>query len=338
MYKNLLAAYKYNDYTKDLLKFYQKDVINSDMNPGTTKMGWDEYVARGTTGFQTLDDVNSYLINNRGYRGENFLESKPADIVAGGCSITFGIGVPDNGVWPAILSEMSQQTVANLGMPGHSVPAICKSIIKYCMNYGNPKTVYCLFPDFFRMLFVQDPDFLTTTREKDRAPVIRLVTANIADNLIYHHEDNMDKLLFDSKDKNRTIGVLENSVTPHQAVLESLNAIYMLESFCKTNNIKLIWSTWCNINKVLLDTLLTLEDFELTQYLPIDDLTYAHYDCNKSISDCKIDHNTEFSNNVCWENGSDYFVRDKERIDYYHSHPGIHFQYHIANFFNQQFE
>jgi hypothetical protein len=338
MYKNLLAAYKDNDYTKDLLKFYKKDVRNSDMNPGVMKIGWEEYVARGIEGFQTLDDVNSYVINNNGYRGENFTDAKPADIVAGGCSITFGIGVPENGSWPSILSNMTNETVANLGMPGHSVTAICKSVTKYCMNYGNPKTIYCLFPDFFRMLFVQDPDYLTTTREKDKTPVVKLVTANIADNLIYHYEDDMHKLLFDAQDKNRTVGVLENSVTPHQAVLESLTAIYMLESFCKTNNIKFVWSTWSNINKILLETLMALQDFELTNYSPIQELSYSDYNCNKTVDGCKVGHNTELSDHQCWSVGSDYFVNNQKKIDYYHSHPGIHFQHHIADFFNRQFE
>jgi hypothetical protein len=303
------------------------------MVPGPLKMGWDAYVARNDNSFATLDDVNTYNINENGCRGRSF-SNEPLDVLAAGCSITFGIGVPEDGIWTEILSQLSNRTVANIGMPGHSVTAICKNVIKYCMNYGNPKTIYCLFPDFFRMLFVQDPDYLTTNREENRNLEVRLVTANIADNVVYRYEDNKDQLLFKRIDKNKNSITLEDSVSPHQAILESINAIYMLESFCKTNNIEFVWSTWSNITKILLESLLKLNNFELTQYVPIDDLKYSNYNCNELVKNCTTEHNTKLSEQESWKVGSDYFVNNKKRMDSFYSHPGTHFQYHIAEFFN----
>ena len=47
---------------------------------------------------------------------------------------------------------------------------------------------------------------------------------------------------------------------------------------------------------------------------------------------CNLDHGSEFRNNQSWPKGSDYVLIDgKKKKEWYH--PGIHFQYHIADFF-----
>jgi hypothetical protein len=50
-------------------------------------------------------------------------------------------------------------------------------------------------------------------------------------------------------------------------------------------------------------------------------------------NNCKSDHNSDFKDSVCWDKGSDYSVLDGEKI-YKYTHPGIHFQHHISDFFH----
>lgn len=330
---DILEQYSYNEETKKLLDFYLLQLNSPSFIPGIIKMTRDNLNVQ--EGLTTFDEVNEYKINNNGFRGSNFT-NKQVDILGAGCSVTFGIGVPEDGTWVKILSEIQNKSYVNLSLPGSSVTEICNKIVKYCMNYGNPKSVYCLFPDFFRMLFVQDfnydvaKKYLGSNSNIDKT--IKLSTPNVANTMSHFYENNKDKLLIeiDRKDSRS----LENSISPHQAVLESINSIYFLESFCKTNNIKLFWSTWSNITKVLLDKLNEIKNFELTQYFAFDEITYKTYNPNNIVNKCKSSHDSKFISSICWEEGSDFMAENNKKVKHFMSHPGIHFHYHTAEMFN----
>lgn len=333
MTKEVLWNYDYNSDNKKYLDFYLSNLINNAFPAGKTDMKSRQLNAE--KGINTFDDVNEYIINSNGFRSSEFSVGN-TDILAVGCSITFGIGVPIDGAWPSILESKTNKKVTNMSLPGESVTSICNRIIKYCMNYENPKSIYCFFPDFFRMLFVQDFDYHVSKKYLvDKKPTdknLSLVSPNVANDMSYYYENGKNKLFFNRKTWDSLS--LEDSVSPHQAILESINAIYMLESFCKTNKIELVWSTWSNITKVLLEKMLLIPNFELTQYKPFNEITNKTYDPNKIISDCKKDHSTDLVNNVCWKRGTDFMAKGNEILRNFLSHPGIHFHYHVADFFN----
>ena len=98
---------------------------------------------------------------------DEFIENK-TDVLTAGCSISFGLGLPENGVWPNILQNTTKYNVNNISYPGYSIMYLCDNIIKYCEKFGDPKYIFCLFPDFFRYLFVNDPYFhITKNNSKD---------------------------------------------------------------------------------------------------------------------------------------------------------------------------
>lgn len=333
MTTNILKPYFYDEQTKSFLNFYSNKLTNPSFEPGILKMTRDN--VRGRDGLTTFDEVNEYMINSNGFRGQEFLNKK-IDILGAGCSVTFGIGVPEDGTWVKLLSSMQNKSAVNISLPGSSVSEICNKVIKYCMNYGNPNSIYCLFPDFFRMLFVQDFDYdvakkyINDINTADKA--IRLSTPNIANTASYLYEDGQDKILIERDSKEDRS--LENSISPHQAILESINSIYFLESFCKTNNIKLYWSTWSNITKILINTLNTIKDFELTCYTAFDEVENKTYNPNNIVSKCKLSHDSDFTSHPSWKEGSDFMANNNKIIKHFMPHPGIHFHHHVAEMFN----
>ena len=74
-----------------------------------------------TTGkkFTWTENCITYDINSYGFRGKNFPEKPNEDsFLALGCSITFGVGLPEEQTWPYMLSSMLGIPSFNLGAPG----------------------------------------------------------------------------------------------------------------------------------------------------------------------------------------------------------------------------
>lgn len=317
---NILEAYqdnnnkwyinKYLTNTDNLGLFaaYAKDAILSD--PGDK-----DYVG-------TVDEQNTYEINRFGFRGEIDGNS---DILASGCSITFGIGLPESGRWTNFLSNSLDKTVMNLGSPGASVESICQNLVQYSLNTKMPKEIFCLFPDFFRRMVVVDKDFYKTKQgSQSTVDHTFLLQTFCNPTLVFHNGSVFMKI----KDKK----YIEDSISPHQLILNSVNAIYMLEAFCLTNNIKLHWTTWDIKTNALMKELLKINNFKLKNFVSLYG-DNPKENLNLTIKEnCDSDHNSEFKDSMCWNSGSDYSVIDYKKV-YDRAHPGIHFQHHVADFF-----
>jgi hypothetical protein len=272
-------------------------------------------------GVYTVDDDNIYNINSFGLRGEIHEES---ELLASGCSVTFGLGVPESATWPKLLSDKINKNVVNLGECGASIETICLNIIKYCLNNKMPKEIFCLFPDFFRNSVVFDLEFYKPKKNGSVKPdkdILRL-THCIPTIIQYKEGLYMER---------GTKSFVEESKSPHELILNSVNFIYILESFCLSNNIKLNWSTWDEKSNFLIKELLKIENFKLKNYksLYLPDEKFG-YDSFNQI--CNLNHNSEFQNSASWFVGSDYSIINNKKVTNL-SHPGIHFHHHVADFF-----
>jgi hypothetical protein len=270
-----------------------------------------------------VDPYNTYETNSEGLRGK---VDKNAEILAAGCSVTFGIGVPESARWTNFLSNKTNKSVMNIGDPGACVETICNSIIRYCINNKKPKEIFCLMPDFFRRMVVVDKEFYLTKTDRDLGSLEGLSKMFCGPKVISYDEDNA--FMVEIKDKK----YIEDSTSPHQLILNSVNHIYNLESFCLSNNIKLHWTTLHTTSFLIMKKLIKLEDFKLNNYSPFL-LKIRPESPNPYIKDiCSLDHDSEFKDHPCWHEGSDYVVVDYKR-KIYSAHPGIHFHYHVADFF-----
>lgn len=320
--KNILDSYKVNSKTKWYLEKYFSDTNHLGFYPPNAEKSVDTEWNKTDSHITTIDEHNTYKINHLGLRGEI---DENATVIASGCSITFGIGVPELGRWTNILGKKLNKSITNLGNPGASAESICTNIIQYCMNNKMPKEIFCLFPDFFRSMVVVDQEFYKSSkivRDDPNKDVLHLTFCNPV-TLLYE-----DSLFMEVKDKT----YIENSVSPHQLILDAVNFIYILESFCLTNNIKLYWSTWDLHTDLVMKELTKIEDFKLKKFtsifppqtdVPIGTLVS---------SNCNLDHESEFKNDICWWQGSDYSIINYKKVVEY-SHPGIHVQQHFADLF-----
>lgn len=320
--RNILDFYKENEKNNWYLKKYFSN---------TNEIGYyDEYARhpidskwnKKDSEIATIDELNTYEINSFGCRGK--IDSN-ATTVASGCSITFGIGVPESGRWTDLLSAKINKNIINLGSPGGSVKSICTNLIQYCMNNKMPNEIFCLFPDFFRSMVVADKEFYRSNKIRQVEAVSDKLNLFFCNPVTYLYDDSLFMEINDQK-------YIEDSTSPHQLILDAINYIYILESFCLTNNIKLYWTTWdINSNRVI-ELLANVKDFKLknfTSFFPTNSTdplgTYV-------LSNCNSEHGSEFKDSPCWQVGSDYSVKNYEKTKKY-SHPGIHVQLHISDFF-----
>ena len=319
--KNILNFYKNNENTD----FYLKKHFTNTLEVGYYAPYAKNIIQNKSNGesfLPTVDEHNTYEINSLGLRGKVDLD---ADALASGCSITFGIGLPEDGRWTNLLSDKMNKSVMNLGNPGGSIATICNQIIHYCMNNKMPKQIFCLMPDFWRNMVVVDKEFYKSGVKRENVGTkdyLELMFCNP------NVKTNGDIVVMETKDKTN----IEDSLSPHQLILNAVNYIYILESFCLLNNIKLYWTTWDRPSSMIMEELLRLEDFKLKNFVPFYPKS-ATDQLNIFIKNtCIENHDSEFKNNFSWHSGSDYSIINYEKHPEM-SHPGIHFQYHVAEFF-----
>lgn len=97
-------------------------------------------------------DPWKYKINKYGYRGNNWLLTRPS-IPFFGCSNTFGIGVKTD--LPSIVENSIGVECNNLGQPGSSCVSICKTFLTY-NRYNNTDLAVIILPSLTRFYY---PDY-----------------------------------------------------------------------------------------------------------------------------------------------------------------------------------
>jgi hypothetical protein len=321
--RNILEFYKVNDKNSwYLTKFFTKTNNTGLYDPyekNPIPSSWDNKKSF----VPTIDEENTYVINEFGFRG---LIDKDSETLASGCSMTFGIGVPELGRWTEILGSSLEKNVVNLGSPGASVETICTTLIQYCLNNKMPKQIFCLMPDFFRSIVVVDKEFYKSKTKRSHVG----------------NKDNLEMIFCNPKmirTKNAIFmeiedaAYIEDATSPHQLILDSINFIYILESFCLTNNISLYWTTWDVKTSWIMEELKNLKDFKLQNFVSLFP-PKSMEEFNSIVSKkCNIDHDSIFKDTFLWESGSDYSIIDYKKTKS-KSHPGVHFQHHIADFFH----
>lgn len=160
-------------------------------------------------GYDGLDLKTEYIYNNDGFRSKNF--TKNADLVALGCSFTFGLGVPYDRIWHSICGKELNLSVDNLGICGASVRKSVMTFMTYCQIYGIPKTVFALFPEMNRYAYF---------------------------GYNYYAYDSFAPKYAKAPYK------VEDVFSEEMAAWDSLTMCYVLECFCNSNGIRLIWSSW----------------------------------------------------------------------------------------------
>ncbi len=249
------------------------------------------------------DTLNTYTYNSDGYRS---IEFKPIDLVMAGCSYTFGVGIPVECIWASVVATSLKKEHVNLSHPGWSTKTIVKNLLNYFYKYGNPKTLFVLFPDYGR----------TEATSRQGLNTIRYGMDNNSKIFIGDIILNTNPVETRPKYSKRP-HVLQDIISPEQGAVEAIGYINILISYCKAAKIELIWSTWDEEFGEILDTIKkTWNQEEYKNYVSM-----AH-----RLGSCHQEYMEKYGDNF-------YNGQDKVEVENYASHPGIHPHLHYAEIF-----
>lgn len=266
-----------------------------------------------------------YKWNSDGLRSIEF--SSQAPIVALGCSITLGQGLPHDMAWPQLLKGLYGAPVASIAYSGASANKVISSFFGMIHQYKyKPEIVIAHFANFERLFFVS-PD------------------GNGMQEWFINHSPKVTKAKAPWN---------YEEILPYEWVYyQNLDHIKMLEAFCETNGIKLYWSCWSN--GLTPEQEQFLKD-NFRHYVP--DPTKHEFPINFEFGPAAKDIEGLTANYemINWPGcHAEYKEKYPEIFDYaydYHKfpydygrvkgpgahwpHPGLHKQLHIAEFWNNQ--
>jgi len=258
-----------------------------------------------------VDVKTKYKINSNGFRGNEI--SGEEDLIIGGCSFTFGLGIPEDKIWAVELANNLNLKYANLSYPGASTMFIVQSMFKYFKKYGNPKILVCLFPDAYRMCLPYVKNKLQSLDNTMNEEISHLFLKGFTDDRIPTYS--------------KLPHMAEHVIPQDIAKWLSIQHIYMLEQYCKSNNIKFIWSSWEDpfLKELLkLNTFNGLIDIEMNKWVRNEN---EHYDMYEN-DNCHLELKNKYFS--IFDRGADL------EWGIQHSHWGVHKHAHIAEIFEKE--
>jgi hypothetical protein len=188
------------------------------------------------------DGSVSYHYNSLGFRSDDFVkktDSKKNRFVFAGCSEGEGIGGNIEDSWTgmtynAIKDELSLDGFYNLSIDNFGFQKIIMNCLLYVKEFGKPDAFVVLFPDVARVFKWLDSENSYTIEWKD------LNHLEIKENRKLYMDSMVDFILY----------------------------INMFEEYCRTNQIKLFWSTWSRLENSVLSELNFSKNFIEFNYHP----------------------------------------------------------------------
>jgi hypothetical protein len=267
----------------------------------------------------------SYKWNSDCLRSIEFSSNPP--IVALGCSITLGQGMPQELRWTDLLSNKIGVPIGNISYSGAAANKLVSSFFGMIHQYQyKPKVVIAHFANFERFYFVSP------------------------------NGESMQEWYINHKPKKTKASAPWDyeEILPYEWVYyQNLDHIKMLEAFCESNDIKLFWSCWSN--GITAEQEQFLKD-NFRHYVPdttkIEFPTDFEFGCNpKDVSEltgrfqminwqgCHKEYKYKYPE--IFDYGYDYhkFPYDYGRIKgpgAHWPHPGLHKHLHISEFWEKQ--
>jgi hypothetical protein len=291
-----------------------------------------------TRHYKKIDPINEYKVDKHGFRSE----LATSDILVGGCSLTFGVGVPEEATWGRFVGKALNSSVSSIAVPGASICWIIEQIYIYFKTYGHPKKLFCLFPDLGRLPTIVDGAVLSRGNAG-------WVNGDLLFTVHVENDDEKEKPKYLKKPYD-----VRATTTYENAAYWSVRYIRMLEQYCNTVGIDFIWSTW-DFSEVTAD-LVTSKEFGFNNYFNVYDFNCNNYRKEngidketifKSIVDrdaCRSEHldvecscGLDCHSELLGLYGPKNFYSGTDTLGGAGSiHPGIHFHAHLAEAFLSQ--
>ncbi len=265
----------------------------------------------------------NYVMNSDGLRSIEF-DPMP-EVIALGCSITLGQGLPVDLRWSDLLSKRIDKPIGNISYSGAAINKDISSFFGLVNQYGKcPKILLCNFANFERFYFIDEGGQYLRDWYINYSP--KVTKAKVPWNY--------------------------QEILPYEWVYyQNLDHIKMLEVFCDSVGIKLLWTCWSNALTVEMESFLTCnfkhyvpnmvrkvfpENFEFNVVAnTVDDLEKSYKMKNWDIVRCHKEYKDMYpeifeyaydKNKIAgpWGSGSHW------------PHPGLHKQLHFADFFYEE--
>jgi len=181
---------------------------------------------------QTLGETYTYIqkgveyqINSLGYRGAEF--EKNVDLLALGCSNTFGQGIPQECSWPYLINSNKIKTINSLAASGDSAQGQVIKFFEYVKKFGNPKNLFAVMP-VYRFEFPLDQGYWEISDPEKSYTLVQDGKARV----VISHElnKNFEKYAAAPYDPNVLF-------TKNMARYYTHTFLNILETYCKNNNI-----------------------------------------------------------------------------------------------------
>lgn len=266
-------SYNRNFNTFEGIRKFLQPNVHSTLDERIFKWGIGDYDEEGyfivtKPWYQKCVDgkVPTYKINNDGFRSRHFrpLSNESINVLVGGCSWTFGEGVPEEYIWPTTLKNNIENKLNkkvdlyNTGFMGFGIDLIIKNLMSFIQNNGAPDYIFMLLPDMGRQV---------------------LFNENM--NQYFKFFPSLEWLENNKRDEQQFKYTLsfkyENNLLFHSSM------IHLFESFCQAKNIKLFWTSWetddCKIYRELNFKNYIYEEHMLEVYrvTQLDDYNNIHF-------------------------------------------------------------
>jgi hypothetical protein len=184
-----------------------------------------------TEGKDVRDPSNTYNLNHHGYRSPEFKLGTP--LLFGGCSYTYGLGIPEESIWGVQLAKKMGVDYANVSRKGASTSWVVDQVLAYCREFGNPKYIVLTFPNFFRGTYLQNIDVVVSPGHSPKTA---------GDNPIEIQSYNLFQIAHAEYPRLSKRPHEINDVTPPELpIYETMRSIRTIEQYCKAANINLRW-------------------------------------------------------------------------------------------------
>jgi hypothetical protein len=212
VFNKILDSHPHNTKDQSSIEYYDNEnyYITNDVGDG-----------------KIINSKNNFLykINSNGFRSQHFKKVDPTKttILTGGCSCSFGEGVPEEVRWQSfLLKNLNDNDIElfDVSSMGASCRLVIRNVISFIRNYGKPDYILLYLPDVARDFWYNEE-------------------------LSCFQNVNVNSEWLIKKDKTPELfKTYTLSFNEYNSVMSYVEHMWALEELCELAGIKLIWATW----------------------------------------------------------------------------------------------
>lgn len=235
----------------DELKIFEEDFLIAEFyNENKNKTLYHNLKTHKINNIRESEEDQEIIVNNFGFRSDNFIKNTETDILFAGCSETMGIGGSLEETWAYMLNlDLNLNRYINIGMAGAGYQQIINNCIIYIKKYGSPKNLFILFPNIEReIIYGYAPKYTFNEKIKRMEAIDKFYDCppnyyNWALIPTIDYYDPKDQQLQFPKD------LITNNFSYKTKLFAFHQSIYMLENIAKHYNINFYWTSHSRIDR-----------------------------------------------------------------------------------------